>query len=146
MPLEKIENRYFFESDMLFRLGTLRAMVLDIPMDAVYGDEQSSLNIKRVLLRFPLKFLNRFFKRIFYSYFLRDFSVVSLCLIFGSILTSVGTLLGIMSWSKNAMAGTFASTGTVMLASLPILVGVQLLLIALVLDILNVPRKALSRF
>ncbi len=145
LPLDKIENRYFFESDMLFRLGTLRACVMDIPMDSVYGEEQSSLNIKRVLLNFPPKFINRFFKRIFYSYFLRDFSVVSLCLIIGLFLTAVGTTIGIVSWSNNSLAGTFASTGTVMLASLPILVGVQLLLIALVIDILSVPRKALSR-
>jgi dolichol-phosphate mannosyltransferase len=146
LPLDKIENRYFFESDMLFRLGTLRACIRDIPMDAIYADEQSSLNVKKVLFRFPLKFLNRFFKRIFYIYFLRDFSVASICLILGTILSSLGLGLGIYSWSKNALAGTFASTGTVMLASLPILVGIQLLLIALVLDIMSVPKHSLTRF
>lgn len=33
-PFDKISNRYFFETDMLFRLNTFRAVVIDIPMDA----------------------------------------------------------------------------------------------------------------
>lgn len=144
LPLQKIENRYFFESDMLFRLGTLRAVVKDIPMDAVYESEQSNLRIERIIFDFPPKYISRFFKRIFYNYFLRDFSVTSIALVFGSLLVLAGTAIGLVSWANNSAAGTFASTGTVMLATLPILVGVQLLLIALVLDILNVPKDALS--
>ncbi len=129
---------------MLFRLGTLRAVVKDIPMDSIYESEKSSLRIRRVIFDFPPKYISRLFKRIFYNYFLRDFSVVSIALVAGSSLALLGTFIGIISWINNANAGTFASTGTVMLATLPILVGVQLLLIALVLDIINVPKDVLS--
>ena len=37
LPLEKIDERYFFESDMLFRLNTVRAVVKELPMEASYG-------------------------------------------------------------------------------------------------------------
>ena len=42
MTLEAIHKRYFFESDMLFRLNILRAVVVDIPIQAEYGEETSS--------------------------------------------------------------------------------------------------------
>ncbi len=42
LPLEKIDNRFFFESDMLFRLYLSRAKVVDIPLDAIYADEISN--------------------------------------------------------------------------------------------------------
>ena len=37
LPLDRIAPRYFFESDMLFRLYTVRAVVCDVPMPALYG-------------------------------------------------------------------------------------------------------------
>ncbi|PLX01074.1 MAG: glycosyl transferase family 2, partial [Marinilabiliales bacterium] len=72
LPLTKIDDGYFFESDMLFRLGTIRAVTTEIPMSANYGQEDSSLNIKKILLEFPCKYFNRFIKRLTYNYFLRD--------------------------------------------------------------------------
>lgn len=55
LPLDKLEQRYFFETDMLFRLNTLRAVVKDIPMDSVYADEESNLQIGKVLPEFLKK-------------------------------------------------------------------------------------------
>ena len=49
LPFGRISRRYFFESDMLFRLNTLRAVVVDIPMHASYGDEVSNLRISKVV-------------------------------------------------------------------------------------------------
>ena len=34
LPFEKISKRYFFETDILFRLNTVRAVVVDMPMEA----------------------------------------------------------------------------------------------------------------
>ncbi len=78
IPLDKIDNGYFFESDMLFRLNTLRAVVIDVPMQARYGDEQSSLKLPRATVIFAARHTVNFFKRLFYNYFLRGFSVASL--------------------------------------------------------------------
>ncbi len=49
LPFDKISSRYFFESDILFRLNTLRAVVFDIPMETLYGDEKSNLKITKIL-------------------------------------------------------------------------------------------------
>src|SRR4029079_4290005 len=43
LPAEKIDRGYFFESDMLFRLSTIRARVIDVPMPPKYGSEKSNL-------------------------------------------------------------------------------------------------------
>ncbi len=141
LPLDKIDTRYFFESDMLFRLNTIRAVVEDVPMDAVYATERSSLRIARVAAVFPLKYLERFFKRVFYNYFLRDFNSGSIQLVTGILLISAGTWFGVGRWYHGIVIGSPATSGTVMLASLPVLLGFQLLLSALNFDIQNVPNK-----
>ena len=84
LPLERIDDRFFFESDMLFRLNTIRAVVAEMPMHAYYGDEKSNLRIHQVAVQFPLKYLNRLVKRIFYNYYLRDFNIGSLELFLAS--------------------------------------------------------------
>jgi glycosyltransferase involved in cell wall biosynthesis len=54
VDLAKVDHRYFFESDMLFRLNIARAVVKDVPMPAIYGLEHSNLSIGHVLLEFPV--------------------------------------------------------------------------------------------
>ncbi|MDP7601378.1 MAG: glycosyltransferase family 2 protein, partial [Rhodospirillales bacterium] len=81
LTLDKISNDYFFESDMLFQLNIARAVVADVPIQAIYGEETSSLKISHILFLFVGKHLANFFRRIAYSYFLRDFSIASIELI-----------------------------------------------------------------
>ena len=90
LPFEKISRRYFFETDMLFRLNTLRAVVVDVPMDARYGDEVSSLKISKILSEFLFKHVRNFSKRIFYNYYLRDMSLASIELPLGLLLVYLG--------------------------------------------------------
>ncbi len=85
IPLDKIARDYFFESDMLFRLSLVRAVVHDVPMDAVYGDEKSGLKIAKVIPRFLARHTANSVKRVFYSYLLRDFQLASVNLIVGAI-------------------------------------------------------------
>ncbi len=143
LPLEKISQRYFFESDMLFRLGTIRAVVRDVPIPSRYGDEKSSLNVFKVSLSFPMMYGSRFIKRIFYTYFLRDLSVGSVELVLGLALFFAGTALGVYEWISSATAHMPATSGTVMLAALPIILGFQLLLSAVIFDVNNVPTSPL---
>jgi len=143
LPLDKIEQRYFFEVDMLSRLSHVRARVLDVPMIAVYGDEQSSLRIPVTLLRFPGKYVSRFFKRVVYSYFLRDFNVGTVQFLTGFGLAGFGFGFGIRTWLRNEAAGLPTPAGTVMVAALPALIGVQLLLSALLFDVARTPTVTL---
>src|SRR5881394_3799447 len=85
LPLEKIARDYFFESDLLFRLATVRAVAVDVPMPASYGTAPSSLRVGRVAATFPGRYLLRTMKRLFYSYFLRDFNAGTVQLLFGSV-------------------------------------------------------------
>jgi len=138
LPLDRISRRYFFESDMLFRLNTLRAMVVDIPMAARYNDEVSNLKVSRVFGEFLLGHSRNFAKRIFYNYFLRDLSAASLQLVLGILLMATGTTYGLLKWFVNP--GDPATAGTVMLAALPIMLGLQLVLAFLMWDMQSAPR------
>ena len=139
LPAARIHKRYFFESDMLFRLGTLRARVVELPLEAIYGNETSHLNDWYCLLTFPFLHLRNTIKRVLYNYFLRNFSTASFNLVIGLALIGLGGGHGAYIWAKNAGTGTLASAGTVMLSALPFLTGVQLLLSFLTHDMQMTP-------
>jgi dolichol-phosphate mannosyltransferase len=143
LPLDRIADRYFFESDMLFRLNVARARVIDMPMAAVYGDEKSNLKISRIMLPFAAGHLRNLLTRIFYNYFLRDFQIASLELLLGTIATAFGTIVGAYLWIENGARGVYTQPGPVMLAALPILTGIQLLLAFLNFDIHAEPARAI---
>ncbi len=145
LPFKKISARYFFETDMLFRLNTLRAVVVDIPMVAKYDLEESNLKISKIIGEFLFKHLRNLLKRIFYNYYLRDMSLASLELPIGLVLFIFGSSFGAYQWANALRLGSTTSAGTVMLAALPVLTGIQLLLAFLGYDIANVPRRAFHR-
>lgn len=145
LPMDKISKRYFFESDMLFRLNTLRCVVLDVPMEAVYGDEKSNLKIRSVVGDFLFKHGRNYAKRIFYNYFLRGMSAASLELVLGIVLFGAGMIFGLARWYDSASQQAATPAGTVMLAALPVLVGFQMLFSFFAHDIQSVPRVAMHK-
>ncbi|MBW0146835.1 glycosyltransferase family 2 protein [Marinobacter arenosus] len=145
LPFSKISKRYFFETDMLFRLNTLRAVVVDIPMDARYEDEVSNLKISDIVGEFLRKHLRNFFKRIFYNYYLRDMSIASIELPVGILMIMFGIFYGVANWTVNSGVGVETSAGTVMLAALPIIIGLQLILAFLSFDMSSTPRRIVHR-
>ena len=145
LPFASISTRYFFETDMLFRLNTLRAVVVDIPMDARYGDEVSNLKVRRIVGEFLRKHVRNACKRIFYNYYLRDLSLASIELPLGLFLTGFGGIFGGWNWIAYARANLAAPIGTVILAALTTLIGIQFLLAFLAHDIATVPRLAIHR-
>lgn len=143
LPIKKISQRYFFETDMLFRLNLLRAVIIDVPMDAKYSNEVSNLKISKILGEFLFKHIRNFMKRIFYNYYLRDLSLASIELPLGLLLFMFGVIFGGSHWLFASHAGNSTPAGTVMLAALPILMGLQLILAFLGYDIASVPRHSL---
>jgi dolichol-phosphate mannosyltransferase len=141
LPLNSIDKGYFFESDMLYRLGLLQAVVKSLPMAPVYGNEESNLSVARVSLTFPGKYMARFWKRLFYSYFFRDFNAGSVFLLSGFLLTLVGMTFGGYHWYKSIVTGIPATSGTVMLAALPLVLAFQSLLAAMQFDIAAQPKQ-----
>ncbi|VVP74738.1 glycosyltransferase family 2 protein [Pseudomonas fluorescens] len=141
LPLSKISNRYFFETDMLFRLNTLRAVVVDVPMDAKYGDEVSNLKISKIIGEFLLKHTRNLGKRIFYNYYLRNMSLASIELPVGVLLLLGGSIFGLTHWIESIQSGMPTPAGTVMLSALPIIIGIQFILAFLGYDIASAPRR-----
>lgn len=141
---ESIHPRYFFETSMLLELGLLRAVVQDIDLPAIYGNEKSSLSEFDSLFKFPGLLIKGFIKRFFIQYLVRDFSAVTLFTVMGLPMVLFGFIFGIVHWVISIKTGYPATTGTVMLAVLPFILGSQFLLQALVMDIQNVPRNNVS--
>lgn len=145
LPLEKLHRRYFFESDLLFRLGTLRARVIELPIEAVYGAETSHLSELRCLATFPFLHARNFWKRLFYNYFLRNFSTASISLVAGLFLCVFGLGFGAVHWLESLRTGQVATAGTVMFSALPLLIGIQFVLNFLSQDVALTPSTAIHR-
>jgi len=141
LPLDKVSQRYFFETDILFRLNTVRAVVVDVPMQARYGDEVSHLKISKIIGEFLFKHLRNFTKRVLYNYYLRDMSLASIELPIGILMFLFGILFGSFHWFESAQNGVATPAGTVMLSALPMLMGLQLIMAFLGYDIASVPSR-----
>lgn len=128
LPVDTIAKRYFFESDMLHHLGLIRAVVLDIPMLAKYGDEVSGLKIRKIVFDFLFRHSRNVLRRVWYQYFLRDFNYGTICLLLGISTLTCGTVFGLTKWFHGLQTGTFASSGTVAIVLLLLLTGFYFIL------------------
>ncbi|PKO19804.1 glycosyl transferase family 2 [candidate division BRC1 bacterium HGW-BRC1-1] len=141
LDLEHLRTRrYFFENEMLIRLNIESARVLDCPMPAIYRGEISSLQIGKVLSYFPSLLVKGFFARLFQRHILRDFSIIVPLYLLGFLMTMFGTFFGGYVWIRGYMTGVLNPTGTVMLAVLPFILGIQFLLQGLTMEMLLSPR------
>ena len=140
LELDKLSKRYFFESDMLFRLNISGAVVEDVALPARYGNEKSNLKIRKVLVEFPIKHTKNLLKRIFYRYYLREWSIASFELPLALGLGLFGAWFGLSSFFAAAEAGRATTAGQATIASLAIILGVQLMLSFLAYDIQSEPR------
>lgn len=145
LPLDKISQRYFFETDILFRLNTLRAVVVDIPMEAKYEGACSSLRIPKIIGEFMVKHASNLIKRLFYNYYLRDMSLASIELPIGMALFFFGVIFGSYHWLQSLEHGLQTPAGTVMVAALPIILGIQIILAFVGYDISTVPTRVIHR-
>lgn len=145
LPLDMLSKRYFFESDLLFRLNILRAVVQDVPIPAKYADERSNLSVLKSLLTFPWKLFVNFHKRLFYNYYLRDISAASIELPIGVALWWFGFGFGLNAYLDSMSSGQAATTGTIMISVLPLILGFQLILAFISYDVENIPTKPRQR-
>jgi len=139
----RLHRRYFFESSLLIELGMIRAVVQDVAIPAVYKDEDSALSEWKALLEFPWRLMAGFLRRLITQYFVRDFGIFSIMLVLGLIFSLFGLLFGLYHWYLSSITGVVASTGTVMIAVLPLILGAQLLIQSLIVDMQNVPSTPL---
>ncbi len=139
LPVDDIANDFFFESDILSKLAELDAVVCDVPMRAQYGAEQSHLSVRRVFWPFLRGHIRNSVRRLIDTYFIRDIAIASLELVLGSVLFLFGFVFGGINWWLSEATGVPATAGTVVLAALPIIIGVQLILAFIGHDTRRVP-------
>ena len=122
----------------------MRAVVCDVQIKAKYGDERSSLKISNVLGSFLWGHIRNTFKRIFMHIICATSSG------FDRIAAWYRAInLRRCVWDDlldhSATAGIATPAGTVMLAALPVILGLQLLLAALNYDIASTPTQVLHK-
>ena len=144
LQMKRISRRYFFESSLLIELGIIRAVVQDIPMRTIYGDEQSHLSVKATLWEFPPKLFAGFLRRVLYTKFLFDTSPDFLFGCVGLLLLAGGGIWGVAKYIQFTSLGIPATAGTVMFAALPSILGFQMCLTAVQIDFLSVPSVPLT--
>lgn len=143
LPIDKISKGFFFESDMLFRLGLMRAVVKDVPMQAKYGTEKSAISIPKIIPEFLAKHYMNTCKRVLHSYFVREFTFASIQLVLGKLMLLFGVGYGSYWWYNSTVTDIPATAGTVVLAALPIILGSQFLIAFINYDTRNVPKDPL---
>lgn len=144
LPFDKLDRGYFFETSMMAQLYLLDAFVLDVPIPARYRGEISSLSIRRVMLEFPFKLIATLLRRLWFKYYLYDFSMMSVYILLGVPLILFGLVFGTVKWIKYAELGVPAPTGTVILPTLSLILGIQISLSAIEIDMNSVPRQPLT--
>lgn len=142
---KRIAKRYFFESDLLYHLGTIRAVVRDVPMPSRYADETSNLRVLRIIVPFLYYHFKNTIKRFVGQYLVRDFSVASVETLVGLTAIFGGLGYGISYTLTRHNPAIAASAGVVMVTIAPVIIGVQFLLSALNFDVLNVPKEPVHK-
>lgn len=146
LPLERIERGYFFETSMLANLYLLGAVVKDVPMPARYGNEVSNLSVRRSLFEFPVKLLKTFLRRLVLKNLIYDFSMASIYVLVSLPLLVFGFCFGITKWLQYSALKLPAPTGTVMLPTLSVILGIQFLVAAIEIDLRSTPREPISPY
>ena len=120
------------------------AVVSDVQTEALYQvGEKSSLLIRKNIAKFFFGYSKNFFLRMFYTYFARNFGFATIELTFGLAFLSYGIVLGASQWIHSSRLEQLSSAGSVMLAALPVIIGVQLLVGFISFDVNGVPRRPL---
>lgn len=137
LPFEYIGRRYDYENTLLIALSIMNARIKDESVPAIYGDEKSTIPVFMTSMRALRVVWRGFWKRIYYKYVLVNFHPIALFLMLGLILGAIGVGFGIFMLVDRIISGASPSTGTVMLSVVPVILGFQLLLTAITMDMNN---------
>lgn len=146
IDLDTIAKRYFFESDLLYNLNQVRAVVEEMPMQSVYADEPSSLSPLKMIFPFFCGNAKNFLRRLIYTYFVRNFSAASIEFVCSIPLILFGIIYGLFHWIEGLKSGTPTASGIVMASALPLIIGVQLFYRGLIMTFLPGQRNQFMFF
>lgn len=135
MPWHIIGNRYEFENTILIGLSIIGARVGDFAAPAIYGEEKSTIKVFSTTMRVLRVLMRGYWQRIYYKYILFNFHPIALFIFGGLILGLIGFGIGAFLLVERIATGTSPTSGSVMLAVLPIVISLQLTLTAFILDV-----------
>lgn len=135
MDLDRVADRYFFESSMLIEMHYTGAHISEVNMPAIYGDEHSNLSVGKTFFSFPPRLIAAWLRRLHLSYFVYDFNICSLYILVGLPSFLFGLIFGLCEWIHYASISSPSPTGTIMVAVLTFILGFQMLLSAAQYDI-----------
>lgn len=140
IDVSKIASRYGFEPSLLIELALINARVKDVFIPARYGSEKSKVNLLTDPFKVMKAFVGGYFRRIFFKYMLYDFHPIALFYGAGFMSVFTGFVFGLFIAFNSFILQKISTPATVMLFVVPFLLGVQLILQAIVLDIQNEPK------
>ncbi len=139
IDLDRISQGYSFENDLLVTLNIANVRARDVPIPGVYGEEVSGMKMHKVIPQISSLLIRGFWRRIFRKHVMMSFSPIALMLFMGMFLTLVGVGAGIWVVAHTLGAPT-ASAGSVLLSVGPLLVGINMLVQALAMDMRETPE------
>jgi dolichol-phosphate mannosyltransferase len=139
IEFSKLSNRYYFETSLLSEFYFQKIQIVDVSMPAIYSDEKSNMNVFKMIFVFSGKLSKTFLKRILKEYFFYDFNIGSIYILFGFPIFLFGLIFGAIKWIHAAEVNLLTPTGTIMIITISIILGFQLILQAIQYDIFNAP-------
>lgn len=137
LPISHIGRRYDYENTLLIALAIMDAKIKDEPVPAIYGDEESTIPVFKTTIRALRVVWKGFWRRIYHKYVLINFHPIALFIFGGLFLGLIGLFVGLYLVCAKIFYDATPSSGSVMLAVLPIILGFQMLLTAITMDMNN---------
>jgi glycosyltransferase involved in cell wall biosynthesis len=100
LPLHRLETGYQFENVLLVHLGAAGAVVTDVPIAAVYGEEESGIKVWRDVPAILWALLTGFLMRIRQRYLRQRVSPLGALLISGALLVVGGIGTALWAWLR----------------------------------------------
>ncbi|HYW17052.1 MAG TPA: glycosyltransferase family 2 protein [Allosphingosinicella sp.] len=141
--LEALADCFFFETDMLFRLNLVDAVVADVPLPACYPGSGSSLSLRRVAPRFAVMTASRLIRRLRAKYFAGRWNLGSVKL--AAAMAMIASAAGLGGWQWLEIGGRSGPGAAGAAATACLLIGLALLASAGLYDARKTAREPLSR-
>ncbi len=134
LDLPRLYPRYGFPNDMLVHLNVQNARVRDVPSRPIYDvGEDSGIRLRSVVPRISWLLFKGFWWRMAQKYVIRDFHPLVFFYAFGTLMTLVGVVLGLIEVGLR-IAGNAITPATIVLVAVLLIAGLQLTLFAMWFD------------
>ncbi len=128
IDLKKTDNRFFFETDILFRCSLKNIAIKNVSIDANYDNNYSSLNPIKEIFPFFIKNIKLLIKRIIYQYYLLDFNVGSIDLLLSILFGFSSFIFGIFLFIRSNITNELTTAGTASIFTILSILSVQFFL------------------